>query len=160
MTTGELIRATRELKGMTQREVGEKCGIAEPTIRRYELGKLRPKYGTVQKIAAVLGVPASYLLQSEKCYISQDLQELLLDKIKERIDGELAFVDPADLYEVFGTYDSDAVFPDVYDGKNPLTKDRVEEIADSLGVSFDYLIGFTDNPSDEGDNINGEHSEG
>lgn len=62
MTVGERIRAARVKHQMTQRELGERCGIAEPTIRRYELGKLNPKLGTVQRIAAAMGIPTSSLL--------------------------------------------------------------------------------------------------
>ena len=50
MTVGERIRNARKNAGLTQKQLGEKCGIAEPTIRRYELGKLNPKYETLQKI--------------------------------------------------------------------------------------------------------------
>lgn len=56
MDTGELIRNIRIKKGLTQKQLGERAKIAEPTIRRYELGKLNPKYETIQKIAAALGV--------------------------------------------------------------------------------------------------------
>lgn len=56
MTTGERIRQARIEKGWTQKQLGELCGIAEPTIRRYELGKLNPKKETLEKIAAPLGV--------------------------------------------------------------------------------------------------------
>lgn len=53
-TIGEKIRAVRKERGLTQKELGERAGIAEPTIRRYELGKLNPKLETVKKIAAAL----------------------------------------------------------------------------------------------------------
>ena len=56
MTVGERIRQNRLNKKMTQKELGEKAGIAEPTIRRYELGKLNPKFETLQKIADALDV--------------------------------------------------------------------------------------------------------
>ena len=56
MTTGEKIRQARVKKGLTQKQLGELCEIAEPTIRRYELGKLNPKKETLEKIAAPLGV--------------------------------------------------------------------------------------------------------
>lgn len=62
MTVGERIRAARKAKGLTQKQLGEACGIAEPTIRRYELGKLNPKYETLQKIAKPLGLEAQQLL--------------------------------------------------------------------------------------------------
>lgn len=61
MTVGERIRAARKAKGLTQKALGEACGIAEPTIRRYELGKLNPKFETLQKIAKPLGVTAADL---------------------------------------------------------------------------------------------------
>lgn len=61
MTVGERIRAARKAKGLTQKELGEACGIAEPTIRRYELGKLNPKFETLQKIAKPLGLPVANL---------------------------------------------------------------------------------------------------
>lgn len=56
MKTGDLIRQARKKAGLTQKELGELCGIAEPTIRRYELGKLNPKQETLKKIAKPLGV--------------------------------------------------------------------------------------------------------
>lgn len=56
LTTGEKIRKARTEKGWTQKQLGESCGIAEPTIRRYELGKLKPKKETLKKIAAPLGI--------------------------------------------------------------------------------------------------------
>ena len=63
-TNGERIRYIRKSKGLTQKALGELCGIAEPTIRRYELGKLNPKYETLQKIAKAMDVPISELLGS------------------------------------------------------------------------------------------------
>lgn len=64
MGIGEHIRKRRLELGMTQRELGERCGIAEPTIRRYEAGKLNPKLETCQTIAAALNVPVAYLLNT------------------------------------------------------------------------------------------------
>lgn len=62
MTIGEVIRTVRKQKGMTQKKLGENCGIAEPTIRKYESGRLNPKISTLQKIAGGLGVTLSELL--------------------------------------------------------------------------------------------------
>ncbi|WP_066455113.1 helix-turn-helix domain-containing protein [Anaerotruncus rubiinfantis] len=62
MNTGNRIREARLTAGYTQKKLGELCNIAEPTIRRYELGKLNPKYGTLQKIALALEVSIDYLL--------------------------------------------------------------------------------------------------
>lgn len=40
MTTNERIRKYRLERGYTQQQLGEKSGIAESTIRRYEIGNL------------------------------------------------------------------------------------------------------------------------
>lgn len=61
VTTGERIRAERQAAGMTQKALGEACEIAEPTIRRYEAGKLNPKIETLEKIAGALNVKAEAL---------------------------------------------------------------------------------------------------
>jgi len=60
MTAGERIRAARLAKNLTQNALGNCCGIAEPTIRRYELGKLNPKPCTLQKIADAVVLPLSF----------------------------------------------------------------------------------------------------
>lgn len=67
MTVGERIRQNRLNKKMTQKELGEKADIAEPTIRRYELGKLNPKLETLLKIATALDVSVFDLMDPEKC---------------------------------------------------------------------------------------------
>lgn len=76
MTNGEKIRNARLKKGMTQRELGEACipPIAESTIRRYELGKLNPKLGTLRKIANALQVPL-YVVADFTQYSSDELRE-------------------------------------------------------------------------------------
>ena len=63
-TIGEKIRAARKQRKLTQKQLGELCDppIAEPTIRRYELGKLNPKYETAQKIAKALKIPVTDLI--------------------------------------------------------------------------------------------------
>lgn len=63
MTIGENIRNIRKEKGLTQKQLGERCQINEVQIRQYELGKANPKIETVQKIAAALEVD-SYSLYS------------------------------------------------------------------------------------------------
>lgn len=66
MPTGIRIKEIRRNKGLTQKQLGEKCHIAESTIRRYESGNLNPKIETLQKIAAALGCDLSELMDSEE----------------------------------------------------------------------------------------------
>lgn len=79
MTTGEKIRYYRQLRHLTQDELGKKClkpqdgkpnaTIAGSTIRSYERGLLNPKPDTLKIIASALNVNWGDL-------ISDDLTEL------------------------------------------------------------------------------------
>lgn len=55
MTVAENIKRIRKKKGLTQKQLGKKCGMAESTLRQYELGYRHPKIETIQKIANALG---------------------------------------------------------------------------------------------------------
>lgn len=55
MPTGTKIKEIRKQKGLTQKQLGDLCGIADANIRKYENGKQNPKIETLQKIAAALG---------------------------------------------------------------------------------------------------------
>jgi len=56
---GEAIKRIRKSKRMTQKNLAEKTGIAEITIRQYEAGMYEPKYNNLKKIAEALGVECS-----------------------------------------------------------------------------------------------------
>ena len=63
MTVGEKIRAARTAQGLTQDELGGRCGIAGANIRKYELGKANPKFSTLARIADALNVPVQDLIE-------------------------------------------------------------------------------------------------
>lgn len=58
----ETIKKFRQSKGMTQKQLAEKCGLAPITIRQYESGKREPNLETIRKIATVLEVSISDLV--------------------------------------------------------------------------------------------------
>lgn len=60
---GDLIKKHRLEKGLTQKQLGEKCGINEANIRKYELGTQNPKIQTLERIAKGLDIPLR-----ELCY--------------------------------------------------------------------------------------------
>ena len=60
MTIGEKIKSSRLSKGLTQKQLGQLCGMADSAIRRYELGGANPKIETLQKIANALNIDISY----------------------------------------------------------------------------------------------------
>lgn len=55
-STGDMIRKYRIEKGLTQKQLGELCGIADSNIRKYEKGIQNPKIENLQKIASALDV--------------------------------------------------------------------------------------------------------
>ena len=67
MTIGELIKQARQDAKMTQKQLGEKCGIADSAIRKYESGRVVPKICTIKKIANALDIPW-YKLYSDDQY--------------------------------------------------------------------------------------------
>lgn len=55
-TIGDRIRTTRILKGMTQMELGSKCGMADSQIGVYERNESVPRRRNIERIAEALGV--------------------------------------------------------------------------------------------------------
>ena len=66
MTIGEQIKTFRKKIGFTQKQLAERCEVAEITIRQYEANKRQPRIEQLQKIASVLEVPIWTLLGISK----------------------------------------------------------------------------------------------
>ncbi|MBQ7885376.1 MAG: helix-turn-helix transcriptional regulator [Clostridia bacterium] len=62
MTTAQKIRVFRTKRRMTQKRLGELCGMTDSAIRRYEAGRFHAKYETLQKIAGALEADVKELL--------------------------------------------------------------------------------------------------
>jgi len=56
MTTGQFVKETRLIKGLTQEELAAKTDISVRTIQRIENGEVEPRAFTLQTIAPVLGL--------------------------------------------------------------------------------------------------------
>ena len=63
MNTGKKIKLIRTFRGLTQKELGEACGIHEVAIRKYELEKNLPKPEQLRKIAEALNVNVNSLVE-------------------------------------------------------------------------------------------------
>ena len=59
------MKRVRQTRGLTQREVAAKLGIATHSYARYECGMRRPNLDTIFKIADILGANASELLDEQ-----------------------------------------------------------------------------------------------
>ncbi len=56
---GHLIKQSRIAKGLTQKELGEKLGVSESQVSRYESGTLNMTIEALYKIAEILDLDLS-----------------------------------------------------------------------------------------------------
>ncbi|MFC9321569.1 helix-turn-helix domain-containing protein [Bacillus subtilis] len=91
----ETLKKLRREKNLSQKELGNKLGLAESTIGMYEQGKRQPDYETLLKIADFFEVTLDFLLGNPK------------DAVKEKeaaysisdTDLQIAFKDASDFSE-------------------------------------------------------------
>lgn len=83
MDIGERIREVRNIKGLTQKKLGELCGINEANIRKYESGRQNPKIETIQKIADALNVPFMVLCRDANFQTGFVLYKDEMDKVMD-----------------------------------------------------------------------------
>lgn len=81
MDIGEKIKYYRKQCGLTQKELGERLGVSASMIGQYENSTRNPKMETIQKIADVLGVNISSLVElpghEEPYYLDDDTREMV-----------------------------------------------------------------------------------
>ena len=124
MAVGENIRKFRKEKGLTQKRLGQLCGIDEANIRKYELGKANPKIETVSKISSALGVTTYEILG------------ITTEQLMQPLKAETCFLNYLSSlgYEYIDTfhtndYGYDRCIHDVNDNIDiPLTKDEYENL--------------------------------
>ena len=80
---GERIRALRQEKGWTQRELAQRVGIKPSRISKYELGTDQPSLALVKAIADALGTTTDHLAGSGAETDSDALLKSLLIRIDE-----------------------------------------------------------------------------
>ena len=88
MTTGSRIRALRESRGMTQRQLAERAGCTDAAIRNYEAGRRALKGSALDAIAGALGVAPEALMPVQAESVRDALE--LLFRIEEEFGLRLA----------------------------------------------------------------------
>ena len=63
---GEFIAKNRKLKGLTQEQLGEKLGVTNKTISRWENGNYMPDLSLLKPLSEELGITLNELLSGEK----------------------------------------------------------------------------------------------
>lgn len=82
MRIGEKIKVLRKEKGLTQKQLAEKCYLSPKTIFNIEKNINNPKIDDLQRIATALKVDISYFQDQKKLYLSEEEYEEL-KKAKE-----------------------------------------------------------------------------
>jgi transcriptional regulator with XRE-family HTH domain len=90
---GEFIAYNRKNKGLTQEQLGEKLGVTNKTISRWENGNYMPDLSLLQPLSEELGITLSELLSGEKAKdnIVESTEKSLINTIdytKNKIEKE------------------------------------------------------------------------
>lgn len=82
------LREARQSAGLSQKQLGIRAGIdefsASPRVNQYETGKHTPDYSTLERLAAVLEVPAAYFYAREDWLAELILLAAALPESKRR----------------------------------------------------------------------------
>jgi len=62
MNLGSAIKLIRKEKGLSQKELAEKCALSVNAMSQIEMNATFPQKGTISRICEVLEIPVSYLL--------------------------------------------------------------------------------------------------
>ena len=62
MNVGEAIKDLRKHKGLSQKELAQKCGLSANALCSIEKNESFPSRESMNKICEALGIPTSYLL--------------------------------------------------------------------------------------------------
>ncbi len=63
---GKFISTLRKQQGLTQEQLGERLGVTNKTVSRWETGKYMPDIDKLQELSAILGISINELLAGEQ----------------------------------------------------------------------------------------------
>lgn len=99
MQADEALRGARHRAHLTQRQLAERTGVAQPTIARIERGLVEPRLGTYQRLLAACGHEMHVEMRAGFGIDRSDMRVLLKLTPRERVDrlrAEAAFLDRID----------------------------------------------------------------
>jgi transcriptional regulator with XRE-family HTH domain len=84
MELGEMVRQSRIKRGLSQRQLGDRCGLDNTTISKIEVGttKYPPRVETLETIAFALDLNVDELIAASG-RVDQDLLEMLGELMKQ-----------------------------------------------------------------------------
>ena len=115
MSMGEQIKTARQLRGLTQEELGERCGIDAANIRKYESGKQIPR---ISSFLPAFGITESL---GNRIRTVRKRQGLSVAELGERLEISGSLV---------GRYER---------GEEKPKPSTIQRFADALGVDAHWL---------------------
>lgn len=101
MEIGTAIKTIRKKKGLTQKQMGDKCNLSLNAVSNIEKNASFPPKATIERICKVLEIPVSYLLflsisdedipeETKVLFhtLGEPLKEALLKDVKPGVTGE------------------------------------------------------------------------
>lgn len=80
---GAFISELRKEKELTQEQLGEKLGVSQKSISRWETGKNMPDISMLKPLSVELGITVSELIEGERQVVADKISENSLDQIIE-----------------------------------------------------------------------------
>lgn len=80
---GSLISELRKEKKLTQEQLGEKLGVSQKSISRWETGKNMPDISLLKPLSIELGITVSELIEGEKSDLLNDEKETCIEQMIE-----------------------------------------------------------------------------
>ncbi|MGM9619283.1 MAG: helix-turn-helix domain-containing protein [Oscillospiraceae bacterium] len=89
--TGQFIAAMRKARGLTQEELGERLGVTNKTVSRWETGRYMPDIDKLQELSAALGVSVNELLTGERMADPAQFARKADENLVKVLSGESPF---------------------------------------------------------------------
>ena len=80
MKFGETLKNLREIKGITQKDLGKFLGVSRATIAGYETKNHQPDYEKLETLSRFFDVSIDYLLTGEESYHLQRMKHPIINE--------------------------------------------------------------------------------
>ena len=88
---GRFIGCLRKQQGMTQEQLGERLGVTNKTVSRWETGKYMPDLDKLQELSAILGISIHELLAGERIENAADFAKKADENLVAVLSKDPAF---------------------------------------------------------------------
>ena len=88
---GRFIAAARKQKGLTQEQLGDRMGVTNKTVSRWETGKYMPDIDKLQELSGIFGISVNELLAGERVEDAAEFVKIADENLIEVLSKESAF---------------------------------------------------------------------